>query len=308
MQPFTFPSTDRRTSLAAYAVTPQKPLAMVQISHGMCEYFGRYEAFADFLAAHGYLVFGHDHLGHGNSAASPEELGFVAEKGGADLLVRDVLALSHKMKDEHPDLPLILFGHSMGSFIAREAIAREGQLYDACVICGTGGPETPAAAGKLLANLMIAFKGAKYRSQMLKKIAFSGYLSHIGQPCDSNDWLTRDAEVVKRYNADPFCTYTFTLSAYRDLFDLVAWVSDKAWAKKLPPSLPLLVIGGEEDPVGGFGKGMRSVFARIREAGVSDATLKLYPGMRHEILNELEKEQVWSDLLQWMEEKRKSLT
>lgn len=307
MQPFSFLSTDRRTSLAAYVVSPQKPLAMVQISHGMCEYFGRYEAFANFLAAHGYLVFGHDHLGHGGSAASPEDLGFVAEKGGADLLVKDVLALSHKMKDEHPDLPLILFGHSMGSFIAREAIAREGQLYDACVICGTGGPETPASAGKLLANLMIAFKGVKYRSQMLKKIAFSGYLSQIEQPCDPNAWLTRDESVVRKYNADPFCTYTFTLSAYRDLFDLVAWVSHKMWAKRLPQSLPLLVVGGEKDPVGSWGKGMKTVYDRIKAAGTDDVSLKLYPEMRHEILNELEKEQVWSDLLQWMEEKRKSL-
>lgn len=281
---------------------------MVQISHGMCEYFGRYTAFAEFLADHGFLVFGHDHLGHGHSAPTPNDLGFTSEGGGADCLVQDVLTLSQRMKDEHPGLPLILFGHSMGSFIAREAIARNGELYDAAILCGTGGPETPAAAGKLLASLLMLLRGERHRSPLLKKIAFAGYNKRYEQPCDPNAWLTRDKEVVERYNADPLCTYTFTLRAYHDLFTLVEWVSKKNWAKRLPSSLPLLVVSGKEDPVGSFGKGVKSVYDRLFAAGCSDVTLKLYPDLRHEILNELDKEQVWTDLLEWMKQYSGSLT
>ena len=309
MKSFSFPSTNGTTTLAAYQVCPAgTPRAMVQISHGMCEYFGRYEAFAKFLAEEGFLVFGHDHLGHGHSAPTPEDLGFTNPGGGAHCLVEDVFRLSQKMKEEHPDLPLILFGHSMGSFIAREVLARHGDFYHAAVICGTGGPDTPAAAGKLLAALIMKCKGERHRSSLLKSIAFSGYNKRFEKGCDPNAWLTRDASVVERYNADPFCTYVFTTRAFHDLFTLVDWVSKKDHASRLPKDLPLLVVSGKEDPVGAWGRGVEKVWERFLAAGMTDVTLQLRPDMRHEILNELEKEQVWSDLLQWMEQKLASLT
>ena len=309
MKSFSFPSTNGTTTLAAYQVCPAgTPRAMVQISHGMCEYFGRYEAFAKFLAEEGFLVFGHDHLGHGHSAPTPEDLGFTNPGGGAHCLVEDVFRLSQKMKEEHPDLPLLLFGHSMGSFIAREVLARHGDFYHAAVICGTGGPDTPAAAGKLLAALIMKCKGERHRSPLLKSIAFAGYNKRFEKGCDPNAWLTRDASVVERYNADPFCTYVFTTRAFHDLFTLVDWVSKKDHASRLPKDLPLLVVSGKEDPVGAWGRGVEKVWKRFLAAGMTDVTLQLWPDMRHEILNELEKEQVWSDLLQWMEQKLASLT
>ena len=304
---FSFPSRDGASTLAAYRILPKgSPVAMVQISHGMCEYFLRYEGFATFLAERGILVFGHDHLGHGNSAPTPSELGFTVPGGGADCLVGDVIALGEQMKKEYPHLPLILFGHSMGSFIAREALALKDSLWSAAVICGTGGPETPAAAGKLLASLIIKLQGERHRSKLLKSIAFAGYNKRFEKNCDPNAWLTRDPSVVEAYNADPFCTYTFTTRAYHDLFTLVDRVSKKNWAGRLNKEIPLLVISGEEDPVGGFGKGVRSVFVRIQSAKIKDATLILYPGMRHEILNELGSQQVWEEIAQWMEKKYRS--
>ena len=301
MERFSILSSDQKTQLAAYCVKPAAPRAMVQISHGMCEYFERYTPFANFLAQNGFLVFGHDHLGHGNSAKSPDELGFTAKGGGAEYLIEDVHRLSLYMKEQYPNLPLVLFGHSMGSFIAREVLCRYGKTYTASIICGTGGPETPAAMGKMLASILMAFQGEHHRSRLLKKISFMGYNKKFGKGCDKNAWLTRDEEIVKRYNADPFCTYVFTLRAYHDLFSLVATVSDKAWAYRLIREMPLLLISGEDDPVGGFGKGVRTVEKCLQQAQLKDLTTVLYPNMRHEILNELEKETVWKDILAWLE-------
>ena len=303
MDRFTILSSDQKTSLAAYQLIPHEPRAMVQLTHGMCEHLLRYEDFAAYFSAHGFLVFGHDHLGHGQTAPNSDDLGFTVSGGGAEHLVEDVHRLSLHMQKQYPHLPLILFGHSMGSFIVRETVARYGNDYTAAIICGTGGPETPAGAGKLLASLMMLFCGERYRSVLLKKIAFAGYNKKCGKGCDPNAWLSRDGDIVSRYNRDPRCGYLFTLRAYHDLFTLVQTVSRRDWAKRLPKDLPLLLISGEDDPVGGFGKGVRAVENRLRAVGISDLTAILYPNMRHEILNEIEHETVWSDIKQWLEQK-----
>ena len=303
MERFTILSSDEKTNLASYLWTPREPRAMVQLAHGMCEHLLRYEEFAEILAAHGFLVFGHDHLGHGQTAQNADGLGFIAPDGGAELLVEDVHRLSLHVKAQFPHLPLVLFGHSMGSFVVREVLARYGKDYSAAIICGTGGPETPAGAGKLLAKLLMLFYGKRHRSRLLKSIAFAGYNQKCGKGCDPNAWLSRDADVVARYNADPLCGYIFTLRAYYDLFTLVETVSRRDWAGRLPKGLPLLLVSGEDDPVGGFGKGVRAVEKRLCEVEIADLTAILYPNMRHEILNEIERESVWSDIKQWLEQK-----
>lgn len=297
---FSHLSADGKTQLAAYRTDPTSPRAMLQISHGMCEYILRYEGFADFLTENGILVFGHDHLGHGHSAACAEDLGFTVEGGGADTLVEDVHALSRRFKEEYPHLPLVLFGHSMGSFIARDVLEKYGKDYAAAIICGTGGPNTPAGAGKAMAKLLMLFFGEHHRSKLLRRIAFMGYNKKFGRGCDKNAWLTRDDAVVERYNQDPFCTYIFTLRAYHDLFSLVACVNRRDWASSIPRELPLLLISGEDDPVGAWGKGVRLVEKALLEAETVDLTTRLYPDMRHEILNEIDKETVWKEILEWI--------
>lgn len=299
MQTFTITSSDGKTALACYRTECDAPRAMVQISHGMCEYFLRYEGFAEYLTENGFLVFGHDHLGHGHTAPDENALGFTASGGGYNCLVEDVHNLSLHMKQKYPGVPLILFGHSMGSFIARETLARYGKTYRAAVICGTGGPDMPAGAGKFLAKLIMTFRGEHYRSDFLKNVAFTGYNKKYETVETPDDWLTRDKEVVRRYRADPLCTFTFTVRAYHDLFTLVGKVSRKDWASRLPKDLPVLVISGDMDPVGSWGKGVKKVAERLQNAGL-DTTLRLYPDMRHEILNEVEHEQVWKETEQWM--------
>ena len=301
MEQFRMLSKDGKTKLACYCVFPEgEPRAVVQIVHGMCEYFGRYEDYAKTLAKAGILVVGHDHLGHGNTAPTPDDLGFTAKGGGADFLVEDVFALTEKVKEDYPDAPVILFGHSMGSFIAREVLARHGDAYRAAIICGTGGPEAPAGAGKAMAKTIMTFCGERHRSKMLKNIAFTGYYKMIEKGEPVNAWLTHDKAVVDKYNSDPFCAYIFTVRAYHDLFTLVAWANAKDWAGKLPKDLPVLVTAGEEDPVGAFGKGPRTVADRMTGAGMKNVTLKMFPGMRHEILNEIGKEKVYRELNEWI--------
>ncbi len=299
MKGFHILSSDGKTRLACYRTECKKPQLMLQISHGMCEYFKRYSEFAAYLSRRGVLVFGHDHLGHGESAPTADDLGFTAEGGGAEFLIEDVHNLSVCMANEYPDVPLVLFGHSMGSFIAREVIARYGEDYRAAIFCGTGGPDMPTGAGKMLASLLMRFFGERHRSKLLKKISFAGYNKKYDTHETAVDWLTRDGAIVRRYLHDPFCNYVFTLRAYHDLFTLVERVSKKDWAERLPKNLPVLVVSGMMDPVGSWGIGVAKVADRLSDAGVN-TTLRLYPDMRHEILNEIGREQVWEELELWL--------
>ena len=273
--------------------------AILQISHGMCEYIGRYYHFAEFLTSHGFIVCGNDHLGHGRSAENDDMLG-VMPRNAAEILSDDAHKLTLIMKQKYPDLPYFLLGHSMGSFIARIYLTKYGEELDGAIIMGTGGPESPAAAGKLLAKMVGAFKGSNYRSKLIDKVAFGSYNSHFGKDCSPKAWLTRDDDIVERYVNDKFCTYLFTVDAFYSLFDMLGSVSAKDWAQKLPKNVPLLVTSGAQDPVGNYGRGVRTVYERIKTAGVSDVALKMYPDDRHEILNELDREQVYTDILDWL--------
>ncbi|MBR5001772.1 MAG: lysophospholipase [Firmicutes bacterium] len=305
----TFASCNGVDTIQYYVYTPEEtssgadfqPRAILQISHGMCEFIERYEGFAKFLAEQGIVVFGNDHLGHGSSVKSPEGFGFFAEENGWKHLVDDLRQMTVIMKQRYPGVPVFLLGHSMGSFLARIYISWYAKEIDGAIIMGTSGSNPALPASFPLVKSMIAFKGKRYRSELVRNIAFGTYNKKFKPQKTKNDWLSSDEGVVETYNKDPRCTFIFTLQGFLDLFSMLKFVTDKQWAQMVPANLPVFLVSGAVDPVGQYGKGVREVHDRLALAGVKDLRMKLYEGCRHEILNERNRETVYQDILRWIE-------
>ncbi len=276
--------------------------AVVQVSHGMCEYIGRYEGYAEHLCSCGIVLAGNDHPGHGESAASAEDLGYFAKTGGVELATHGLAAMSRILLEKYEGKPLILLGHSMGSFLARIYVTKYSENLAGAIIMGTGGPDAPTGAGIALANLIALFRGDRHRSKLLRSIQQAGYLKKCGKGADRCDWLTRDRAVVEKYNNDKYCNYIFTVSGYRDLFSMLAEVSTEEWAQNVPTDLPILLISGEDDPVGGYGKGVCKVAGSLTHAGARKLTTVLIPGARHEVLNETDREETFALIDKWIDE------
>lgn len=275
--------------------------AVFQIVHGMAEHGERYEDFAKHLCSKGFAVLVDDHVGHGRSVKSDKDLGYFGESMGWDAFVEDERALTEMIKKEFPDSPIVFFGHSMGSFIAREYIRRYGkdERIKAAVFCGTSGKNPASAIAIRIAGVIAKSKGSKHRSKFINSIAFGSYNSKITKPETDFDWLTTDKKIVNDYINDKYCGFLFTAAGYKDLFTILTAVSGKAWYKELCDTLPVLITSGEEDPVGTYGKGVKQVYNDLIDAGKKDVTLKLYKGMRHEILNEVDRATVYEDISTW---------
>ncbi len=276
------------------------PRGLLQLSHGMAEHIRRYDGFARFMASHGWLVFGNDHIGHGDNAPTPEERGYMP-RDGADILVDDLHLVAESVKARYPGVPHILLGHSMGSFVARHYLSRYGAELDGAIIMGSAGGGQPTAAGKLLARLTSALRGSHHRSPLIDSIAFGSYNKRLGKDAHKFAWLSRDEAVVAAYDADPLCGYVFTADAFYVLFDLLGRVSAKDWPATVPANLPIFIVSGEQDPVGNYGRGVTALYHSLLQAGCSGAVLRLYPEDRHEILNELDRSVVYGDILRWCE-------
>lgn len=297
-----FRSSNGHNDVAWYLYSPinQKPKGIVQISHGMCEYLERYEDFIGFLCKEGYIVCGNDHIGHGRSVNSPDELGFFAEKNGWRYLVKDVLTLTAIMQQRYPSIPYFLLGHSMGSLIERTILAKYSDLYDGALIIGTLSISFGLDAVLALIESIGKTKGLHYRSKLLDRMMFGMSNIKIDEPETQYDWICSDMEVVREFAANPSCTFIFTDRGMYDLVMLVKYVSEKGWAEKISTELPIFVAGGAEDPIGQYGRYTREVFTKLVKAGVQDAELHIYPEMRHEILNEKGKIEVYRDILCWL--------
>lgn len=278
------------------------PQLILQIIHGMAEYVERYEPFAEWLTERGAVVCGEDHLGHGRTAAAREQLGYFCGKDPATVLVRDVHRLKKTVQGQYPGIPYFILGHSMGSFIARGYLCRYGTGIQGAVIMGTG--MTPLGVLRLLDGIA-AFQekiyGSHHIARMLDHMAFSGYNKRIPDHRTDFDWLSVNEKNVDSYIADPLCGFTFTLNGFRTMFELIRRLHSRENLDRMPKALPVLFISGSEDPVGAYGKTVQEVRdSFVQEEDMTDVTLKLMEGMRHEILNEDDREKVYDYILDWL--------
>lgn len=297
-----FKSSDNIHDIAYYVYFPTGEMrGVVQISHGMCDYFKRYDEFARFLTEHGFIVCGNDHLGHGNSVSNDDELGYFSEKNGWQHVVEDLFSLTKIMKRSYGDLPYFMLGHSMGSFMARAYSTKHGKALDGLVLCGTSGGVKGLTALMPIIDAMKKLHGDKYRSPLLKKLAFGAYNLRIKDSHSDYDWISRDTDIVDLYNNDKKCTFNFTVNGYDNLTRVLWYVSQEKWFENFRRDLPVLLVAGDGDPVGSYGRGVKSVYDRLRRYSC-DVEIKLYSQARHELLNETNRNEVYNDILNFFKE------
>ena len=301
---FTFPSSDGLHDIHCSLWLPDEgaPKGVVQIVHGISEYVNRYDHLARFLTDHGYAVCGEDHLGHGRTGKQDNRFGVFSHRDGWALVTDDVRALRKLMGEKFPSIPYFLLGHSMGSFLVRTYLCRFPGEVDGALLSGTGQEPGPVvAAGKLLAGLIAKRKGYDHFSPLVHDMALGAYNKQFAPNRTSADWTTRDEAVVDTYVADPFCQIKPTVSLYRDMLGGLQYIASPRALSQMDPNTPVYLYSGDQDPVGANGKGVRKVHGYFQKHGTKDLSLKLYAGGRHEMHNEINKEEVFSDVLVWLE-------
>ena len=293
-QEFFVPSADGRHRLHCLRWVPDgEPRAVLQIVHGMCEHIARYDEFARYLANRGVLVVGHSHLGHGLTAENEDELGWFGKPDGNALLIEDI----HRVREQSriPGVPYFILGHSMGSFLTRQYLGIHADGLSGAIIMGTGDIPGPVVkAGQLVCRIIAAFRGWHHRSALVSSFVTDGYKRKYGL-----SWLSGNEESNRAYEADPRCGFRFTLNGFYSFFRGIDRANGQESVGQLPKTYPLLFTAGAEDPVGNNGKGVKAVYRRYRKHG-ANASIKLYPGDRHEILNELDRETVYADITNWI--------
>lgn len=285
-----------------------KPRGVVQLIHGMAEHIDRYDDFARFLADAGYLVAGHDHIGHGETAGAPARRGVIDAEGGADAMIEDAQMLRLLVSQQVASgTPYFIFGHSMGSLVLRSYLPRYGSGLAGAIICGTANEATAVSrTGNLAARAIAAVRGDDYRSSLLHALADGAYSRAIKNARTPFDWLSRDPAVADAFMADEACGFMFSAGAYATLTELAARANSPAAYRATPHELPLLFVAGDADPVGDCGRGVAKAAESMERAGAEDVTLKLFSDMRHEILNELGKEEVYDFILEWIDAHNRS--
>lgn len=304
---FYFPSKDGNTEIHTMEWKPEGEVkAVVQLCHGMVEYIKRYDEFAEFLCSHGYYVVGNDHLGHGKSVQSKSEYGFFNEKYANACLIGDMHTLRQRTAKKYLDVPYFMLGHSMGSSLLRQYVQMYGNGLAGAIFMGVVAdkPYHTLVSGRRLCRFMAAFRGWHYRSRLIDRMAVGAFNKKYKHPQTRADWVTSDPQRLEEYVSDPLCSFMFTVNAYYGMFTGMLAMEKKESIYMIPKSLPILFTAGADDPVGNFGKGVRKVYEIYQAAGIQDVSLRLYAGDRHELLNETDREQVFSDLLEWMEERR----
>lgn len=295
-----YPSSDGKNTIFYTIWKPDcNPRAVVQISHGMCEYVDRYDEVARKLCERGFIVCGNDHLGHGRSIGAKEDLGYFGESDGDLYLVRDLYALNQLMRKTYRSLPYVLLGHSFGSFIARAYMVGHGDSVDGLVLSGTSAGKQPVKLGLRVSAFLAKRKGGQYRSKLLDRMVFGSYNKRVKLPSGKKsgyEWITTNVRALTDYADDYRCTFIFTLQGFYDLFTLLGFVNSEEWYKKMPKGTPVFLIGGDGDPVGDYGKDIPFIAEQLLDADSSDITYKIYPDERHEVLTGLTRAQAIADV------------
>lgn len=300
---FYFDSRDGEHKIHAIRWIPdgEKPVCILQIVHGMSEYIDRYDEFARYLADRGILVVGDDHLGHGKSVKPGGPYGYFCKEDAPTVLVRDEHRLKKMTQEQYPGVPYIILGHSMGSFITRNYLMRYGTGIDGAIIVGTGmQPKLVLIFARILAGIDGALFGADHVSKVVDKAAFGVYNKKIESPKTSFDWLSRNEENVRKYVDDPLCGFIFTVNGFQTLFRLIYNLHNTEELRKMPMDLPVFFLSGADDPVGDYGKSVEKVYQSFRELGMGNVQMKLYPQDRHELLNEVDREDAYGDIYRWI--------
>lgn len=273
---------------------------VIQLVHGMAEHIARYDRLARALCAAGYTVAGHSHLGHGEDARE-DELGFFGRKDGWDHLVEDVHAAHEMLLKRFPGQRFAILGHSMGSFVTREYLLRYGGDLTAAVICGTGWfPGPLCSVARAAAALCGVFGGWQKPAPLVDRLMSKDNNKAFAPVRTPFDWLSRDTAEVDKYMADLRCGFLFTARGYYDMFTGLKSLSRLHRLAALPGNLPVLFISGDADPIGTQGKGVSTVAQQFRDAGVRDVTVRLYPGARHELFNETNRDEITAELIDWL--------
>ena len=298
---FTFLSSNNKTNIRAVEYIPEQEIvAVLQIAHGMVEFIDRYEDFANYLNSKGILVVGNDHLGHGGSVNSEDEWGYFGDNGN-QILLDDMHKLYEITKEKYPDVPYFLMGHSMGSFYARQYMFYYGNELNGVIVMGTGmEPLYKIKGGMFICKLVALFKGWKYRSAFVNNMSFGVYNKKFEPARTKMDWLTKDEKIVDWYLKEPRCNFVFTLDGFYNMFLGISKLYDKKLIDSIPKDLPVFFVAGEDDPVGTFGKEVIRAHQTLIDYGMRDIRFKLYPNDRHEILNETDKEAVYEDIYEWL--------
>jgi alpha-beta hydrolase superfamily lysophospholipase len=292
------------TPLFVYRWLPaDEPKAVVQIAHGLAEHAGRYERLAGALTAAGYAVYANDHRGHGRSARSPDDLGFFAAHDGWSRCLDDLWRLNRRIAADHPGLPIVLLGHSMGSFMAQQFIAQHGEVLAGAVLSGSAGKPAPiAAVGKLVARIERLRLGPRGRSGLIHAMAFGAFNKPFAPARTPFEWLSRDPAEVDKYVADPRCGFQASVQLWIDLLDALGPIADPAAQACIPKALPIYIFAGTRDPVSGKNNAsLKQLLAAYSDAGLTRVMHRFYADGRHEMLNETNRDEVTRDLLAWLD-------
>jgi alpha-beta hydrolase superfamily lysophospholipase len=299
---FTLTAADG-TNLHIHRWLPSAPAkAAVQIAHGMAEHGARYARLAAALSAAGYAVYVNDHRGHGRTATSPEQLGFLGEREGWRKCLDDLWLLNRAIAADHPGVPVVLLGHSMGSTMAQQVMGEHGESLAGVVLSAPSGqPTGTAALGRFLARIERLRLGARGHSPTIHRMTFATFNKPFAPARTAFDWLSRDPDEVDKYVADPLCGFTVSVQLWSELLNAWLTVSRPEWHRRIPKHLPVLVIAGRRDPVSQGARQLEPMLAAYDAAGLKDLEHRVYPDARHELFNETNRDEVTSHLIGWLD-------